>query len=78
MGSNVYADATVRINYQQVTAATTWTIVHGIGTTCPCVDAYTLQGGSYSQIFPEHVYAIDANTVQLVFTQAYAGYATVM
>lgn len=78
MGSNVYKNSLVRINFQQAVAATTWTIVHGIGTTAPIVDVYVLESGSYTKFFPEHVIATDLNTVTLTFTTAYAGYATVM
>lgn len=78
MGSNVYKNSLARINFQQPIAATTWTIVHGIGTTAPAVDVYVLQGGSYSKIVPKHVIATDANTVTITFSQAFAGYATVM
>lgn len=78
MGSNVYKNSLVRINFQQQTAATTWTIVHGIGTTAPIVDVYVLQGGSYSKFVPKHIIATDSNTVTITFSTAYAGYATVM
>lgn len=78
MGSNVYKNSLVRINFQQPVAATTWTIPHGIGTVAPVVDVYVLQGGVYSKIVPQHVVATDSNTVTITFTQAFAGYATVM
>lgn len=78
MGSNVYANTLVRIRYDQAAPVTTWNIAHGIGTTAPVVDCYTLQGGEYTRVWPQHVYVVDANNVQLVFTVATAGYATVM
>ena len=78
MGSNVYKNTLVRMEFTQATPATTWTITHGIGTLYPVVDCYILNGSAYSRFWPEHVNVINSNTVELVFGVAQQGYATVM
>jgi hypothetical protein len=79
MGSNVYKNTIVRIEFEQSSPATTWNIQHGLGTLYPVVDVYVLNNLSqYARFWPAHVYVIDSNNVQLVFTTATAGKATVM
>jgi GH25 family lysozyme M1 (1,4-beta-N-acetylmuramidase) len=79
MGSNVYKNTIARIEFSQDTPATTWNITHNLNTLYPVVDVYVLNDLSeYAKHFPQHVYAPTANTVQLVFTTATAGKATVM
>lgn len=78
MGSNVYKNTTIRIKHDQSSAATTWTIVHGLNTTSPIVDVYTLQSGSYKQMMPLSVIVVDSATVEVNFSAATAGYAMVM
>ena len=78
MGSNVYANTIIRINYEQATPATTWTIAHNIGTLYPVVDCYIQESGQSTRFWPDSVIVIDANTVQLNFNEAQSGYATVM
>lgn len=78
MGSNVYKNTTVRIRFEQDTPASTWNINHGIGTSAPIVDVYILEGGSYVRVWPKNVLVVDTNNVQLVFSQTFSGFATVM
>lgn len=78
MGSNVYKNTLVRINFQQTTPSATWTIVHNIGTLYPVVDCYILESGNYTRFWPNSVIVVDANTVQLNFDEVQSGYATVM
>lgn len=78
MGSNVYKNTTVRINFQQVAPAATWTIAHGLGTLYPVVDCYISESGNSTRYWPDSVIVVDNNTVELNFDEALAGYATVM
>lgn len=79
MGSNVYKNTTVRIQFDQASPTTTWNIAHNLNTLYPVVDTYILNGSiEWAKVFPAHVYIIDANNVQVIFTNATAGKAMVM
>lgn len=78
MGSNVYKNTLIRIKYEQESPATTWTITHGLDTECPIVDIYVLHEGDYKKFWPLGVSVVDPATVEVTFTSATAGYATVM
>ena len=68
--------------FEQATPATVWTIVHNLGGNgsqgLPVVDAAVDVGGVLTKIIPSRVEKIDLNTVELTFTTAYAGIATVI
>lgn len=79
MGSNVYKNTIARVEFDQTSPATTWTIVHNLNTLYPVIDAYVLnQSSEYAKFWPAHVNVVDANTAELLFTFATAGKATVM
>jgi hypothetical protein len=63
--------------HEQVTPATTWTIVHNL-LDYPIVDVYVMYGGDLQKIIPSAVNYIDNTTCTVVFTTAFAGYATVV
>jgi len=63
--------------HEQATPATTWTIVHAIGT-YPIVDAYTTEGGQVQKIIPSSVTYVDPNTCTITFTTPRSGFATVV
>jgi hypothetical protein len=65
------------ITYTQSTPATDWVIVHNFNG-YPITDVYVLYNGSYNKIIPKSITYTDANTVTVSFSQAYAGYATVV
>ena len=66
------------VEHTQSTAATTWTITHGLAVPAPVVDVWVLNGnGDYEKILPANVHAPDTNTVVITFTQAMAGKAIV-
>ena len=60
--------------YTQSPGSTTWTIVHGLNTRIPLVDVYD---SSYNQLIPAGVVSIDANTIEITFSTAQAGYAII-
>lgn len=74
-----YSDLTTRIptlfTYEQVAPATSWTIVHNFNG-YPAIDVYVMYEGQLNKIIPNSISYIDANTAQVNFTTAYAGYAT--
>jgi hypothetical protein len=65
------------ITYTQATPAADWVIVHNFNG-YPITDVYVLYNGSYNKIIPKSITYTDANTVTVSFSQAYAGYATVV
>ena len=67
----------VTYRHEQTTPSTIWTIAHGLGM-YPIVDAFVTYNGELQKIIPAAVTFIDANTVQLSFTSAQSGYATVV
>ena len=65
-------------SHTQTDASTLWTIVHNLGS-YPIVDVYTTaDDASVQKILPAGVSYVDANTVQVTFTSARAGFATVV
>lgn len=63
--------------FEQSTPATVWTINHNLGV-YPVVDAFVTYEGELQKIIPSAVTFIDTNTVQLSFSTAQAGFATVV
>ena len=76
--SNVYTSATVRVTVDQSTPATTWAINHNIGTLYPVVDVYILENGSYTRYYSASISVVDANNVNVIFSQPTSGFVTVM
>lgn len=65
-------------NYQHVqeTAATVWTIVHGMGM-YPIVDVYIDVDGVVQKIMPKAITYVDPQTCTVTFNTARSGFATV-
>ena len=61
-------------NFAQATGSTTWTINHNLNTFTPLVDVYD---SIYNQLIPASVSSINANTTQITFSTAQAGYAII-
>jgi hypothetical protein len=59
--------------HTQTTAATTWTIAHGLGLTEPVVDVYITVNGTITKILPKSVQTIDMNTSVVTFSSARTG-----
>ncbi len=78
----LYSTATVPVvggyDFTQTTPATVWTIVHNLNLTSPVVDCWVDVSGSMTKIIPSSVIVVDATTVQITFTTAYAGDAYVV
>jgi hypothetical protein len=69
--------STLRYDHTQAAPATTWTIPHGFGLLAPYLvqfDAYVLRSGSYKPIFPADVTFVDANTLQVTFSNPEEGF----
>jgi hypothetical protein len=64
-----------QVRHIQAEPAETWVIKHSHG--YPVVDAFTTYGGKVQKILPKSVVYIDKTTVELTFTSARAGFATV-
>ena len=58
----------------QTTGSSTWTINHKLNTYTPIVDVYD---STYNQLIPASVSSISANTTQITFSTAQAGYAII-
>ena len=58
----------------QTTGSSTWTINHNLNTYTPLVDVYD---STYNQLIPASVSSISANTTQITFSTAQAGYAII-
>jgi hypothetical protein len=76
--SNVYTSAKIRVTIDQTTPATTWAINHNIGTLYPVVDVYVLESGTYTRYYSAGISVVDANNVNVTFSQPTSGYVTVM
>ena len=63
--------------HEQSTPATTWTIVHNLGTSAPSYHVYIDRNGSQQQVLPNKAEPTDANTLTLTFTTAVSGTARV-
>lgn len=76
-----YSDLSTRlpslVKHEQDVPATTWTITHNFNG-YPMVDVYVMYEGALNKIIPSGITYVDANTVQVNFSTAYAGYATVV
>lgn len=76
-----FSDLTTRlptlVTHEQADPATTWTIEHNFNG-YPMVDVYVMYEGALNKILPSGITYVDANTVQVNFSTAYAGYATVV
>jgi hypothetical protein len=75
--SSLTRQVATRYHHSQDTAATTWTIPHGLGRR-PIVDAYITLSGAVQKVIPEAVTYVDANTCTVTFTTAQAGFAEVI
>ena len=60
--------------FTQTTGSSTWTVNHNLNTSTPLVDVYD---SSYNQLIPASVSSISANTTQITFSTAQAGYAII-
>lgn len=60
--------------FTQILGSSTWTVNHNLNTFTPLVDVYD---STYNQLIPASVSSIDANTTQITFSTAQAGYAIV-
>lgn len=58
----------------QSTGSSIWTINHNLNTSTPLVDIYD---STYNQLIPASVSSISANTTQITFSTAQAGYAII-
>lgn len=75
MAYNVIHSAYTHI---QSTASTEWNVVHNLNQLYPVVDCWIQLGNDVVKIVPESVQVIDAQTVQIVFSTAFAGKACVV
>jgi hypothetical protein len=62
----------------QTTPAIVWEIAHLLGTSYPIVDVWVDDNGTERRILPERVRAINAATVEITFSTATAGRATII
>ena len=60
--------------FTQPTGSSTWTVNHNLNTSTPLVDIYD---STYNQLIPASVSSISANTTQITFSTAQAGYAII-
>jgi len=60
--------------FTQATGSSTWTVNHNLNTFTPLVNVYD---SIYNQLIPASVSSIDANTTQITFSTAQAGYAII-
>lgn len=60
--------------FTQATGSSTWTVNHNLNTSTPLVDVYD---STYNQLIPASVSSISANTTQITFSTAQAGYAII-
>lgn len=62
-------------DFEQVSAAAVWTIVHNANTDNVAIDVMVDDGGTLRKIIPSDIRSTDANTVQVTFDQAWTGHA---
>ena len=60
--------------FTELVGSSTWTVNHNLNTSTPLVDVYD---SSYNQLIPASVSSISANTTQITFSTAQAGYAII-
>jgi len=68
---------TITVRHVQEVAADTWTVVHN-QRGYPVVDVYTAENGSIQKILPMGVEYMNDNTVNIYFSEARVGFATVV
>ena len=73
----ITSNATTSVKHIQTVAAATWTIVHGQGG-YPIIDVYVPFEGGVQKVLPQSIVYIDGNTVEVQFSEARAGFATVI
>ena len=61
-------------NFTQAVGSTTWTVNHGLNTSTPLVNVYD---SGYNQLIPAGVTSTTANTTQITFSTAQAGFAII-
>lgn len=64
-------------SFEQSSAVKDWVIAHGLGR-YPVVDVYVMFEGQMNKIIPSGITYVDLNTLQVNFTKAYSGYATMV
>jgi len=67
----------VTVRHVQTAPQAVWRIEHGQNG-YPVVDVYTTENGSVQKIIPLRVEYVDANIVNIYFTAARTGFATVV
>jgi hypothetical protein len=65
------------VTHNQDTPSADWVIVHNFNG-YPITDVYVMYNGDWNKIIPKTITYTDANTVTVSFSEAYAGYATVV
>jgi hypothetical protein len=65
------------VTHNQDTPSADWVIVHNFNG-YPITDVYVMYNGDWNKIIPKTITYTDANTVTVSFSEAYAGYATVI
>lgn len=68
---------TVTIRHVQETPADTWVVAHG-QRGYPVVDVYTAENNTVQKILPMGVEYVDENTVNIYFSEARSGFASVV
>jgi hypothetical protein len=61
-------------NFTQTVGTASWTVNHNLNSFTPLVDVYD---STYNQLIPASVSSVSANTTQITFSTAQAGYAIV-
>jgi hypothetical protein len=72
--SFAYAFPDQGFQFTQATGSSTWTVNHNLNTSTPLVDIYDY---TYNQLIPASISSISANTTQITFSTAQAGYAII-
>lgn len=65
------------VTFEQETAASTWTVTHNFGG-YPAIDVYIMYEGALNKIIPRGITYVNENVVEVNFSSAYAGFATVV
>lgn len=64
--------------HTQVTPSTSWVIHHNLGVLTPIVELATTSFGTAEKIYPSDIVFVDTSTVEIVWSKAYAGTATIV
>lgn len=67
----------VGVVHLQPVASTLWTIVHNLGSE-NISGVHVIEGSTNDQVFPDNVEVIDINTIEISFTEAMSGKATLV